>query len=258
MVSLQASRRARPGPWYERPDVEAVQLLPNEGKSLTIAVDGVEWARLPIRTHTVMAKDDLTEVVTRYASPYLQPGDVIFLSERMVAITQGRAIPIEDIRASKLANMLVKFVYKSPYGIGIGSPWTMELAIREVGVPRMLLGAAVAAATKPFGVRGVFYKVVGPKVRSIDGPTEHTLPPYNRYATLGPANPRKTARALSKALGHEVVIIDANDLGVNALGVSSKMIREEWAEAVFGDNPLGQSDQRTPICLVRRAEQLNP
>ena len=134
----------------------------------------------------------------------------------------------------------------------------MELAIREVGVPRMLLGAAVAGITKPFGMRGMFYRVAGPKVRSIDGPTEHTLPPYNRYATLGPAQPRKTARALSKATGHEVVIIDANDLGVNALGISSKMIREEWAEAVFRDNPLGQSDQRTPICLVRRADQLSP
>jgi hypothetical protein len=233
--------------------VEAVQLIPNEGKAQTIAVDGVEWARLPIRTHTIMAQDDLTEVVTRYAGPHLQPGDVIFLSERMVAVTQGRAIPIDDIRPTKLANFLVRFVHKSPYGIGIGSPWTMELAIREVGVPRMLLGAVVAGATKPFGVRGMFYRVVGPKVRSIDGPCDNTLPPYNTYATLGPAAPRKVARNLAKTLGHEVVIIDANDLGVNVLGVSSRMIREDWATAVFGDNPLGQSDQRTPICLVRRA-----
>jgi F420-0:gamma-glutamyl ligase-like protein len=237
-------------------DVEAVQLLPNEGKALAIAVDGVEWARLPIRTHTVMAKDDLTEVVARYAGPHLQPGDVIFLSERMVAITQGRAIPIQDIRPTRLANFLVRFVHKSPYGIGIGSPWTMELAIREVGIPRMLLGAFAAAITKPFGVRGVFYRVVGPKVRSIDGPCDNTLPPYNRYATLGPADPRKVARSLAKTTGHEVVIIDANDLGVNVLGLSSKMIRETWAEAVFGDNPLGQSDERTPICIVRRAGDL--
>jgi F420-0:gamma-glutamyl ligase-like protein len=245
-----------PGParaWYDLTSVEAVQLVPNEGKAQSIEVDGIEWARLPIRTHTVMAADDLTEVVTRYAGPHLQPGDVIFLSERMVAITQGRAIPIDDIRPTKLANFLVRFVHKSPYGIGIGSPWTMELAIREVGVPRMLLGAFVAGATKPLGVRGMFYRVVGPKVRSIDGPCDNTLPPYNTYATLGPAAPRKVARALSKTLGHEVVIIDANDLGVNVLGVSSRMIREDWATAVFRDNPLGQSDQRTPICLVRRA-----
>jgi len=233
--------------------VASVELMPNEGKALSIPVDGVAWSRLPIRTHTIMAKDDLTEVVTRYAGPHLQPGDVLFLSERMVAITQGRAIPIEDVRPTRLANFLVRFVHKSPYGIGIGSPWTMELAIREVGVPRMLLGAGVAALTKPFGVRGAFYRVVGPKVRSIDGPCDNTLPPYNHYATLGPADPRKVARALSKAIEHEVVIIDANDLGVNVLGVSSRMIREDWAVAVFADNPLGQSDQRTPICIVRRA-----
>jgi len=234
--------------------VEAVQLVPNEGKAQTIDVGGVEWARLPIRTHTIMSDDSLAEVVKRYAGPHLQPGDVIFLSERMVAITQGRAIPIQDIRPSRLANFLVRFVHKSPYGIGIGSPWTMELAIREVGAFRMLLGALVAALTKPFGVRGAFYRVVGPKVRSIDGPCDNTLPPYNRYATLGPADPNRAARALSKAVGHEVVIIDANDLGVNVLGVSSPAIREGWAAAVFRDNPLGQSDERTPICLVRRAQ----
>ncbi|MGH2726237.1 MAG: coenzyme F420-0:L-glutamate ligase [Actinomycetota bacterium] len=179
---------------------------------------------------------------------------MIFLSERMVAVTQGRAIPIDEIRPSRLARLLVRFVHKSSYGIGIGSPWTMELAIREVGSPRILLGAIVAAMTKPLGVRGAFYVVVGPKVRAIDGPCENTLPPFNRCATLGPAHPNRVARALKEELGHEVVIIDANDLGVNVLGASSKGIRDDWARAVFRDNPLGQSRQRTPICLVRRAD----
>jgi len=43
------------------------------------------------------------------------------------------AFPIKDIRPSFLAKFLVKFVHKSPYGIGLGSPWTMELAIKEGG-----------------------------------------------------------------------------------------------------------------------------
>lgn len=234
--------------------MDSLELQPNEGKSLTVVVDGISWARLPIRTETITAADDLRGCLDKYGRPYVRPGDVIFLSERMVAVTQGRAIPIEQIRPSRLARTLVRFVHKSAYGIGVGSPWTMELAIREVGAARVLLGAFVAALTKPLGVRGAFYVVVGPKVRAIDGPCENTLPPFNSCATLGPSHPNKVARDLKAALGHEVVIIDANDLGVNVLGASSKAIRDDWARAVFRDNPLGQSRQRTPICLVRRVD----
>ncbi len=232
----------------------ALELRPNDGKELAITVDGVAWARLPIRTETITEADDLLASLARYGAPHVRPGDVFFLSERMVAVTQGRAIPIERIHPSRLARALVRFVHRSSYGIGIGSPWTMELAIREVGIPRILLGAIVAAATKPLGIRGAFYVVVGPKVRAIDGPCENTLPPFNRCATLGPDHPNRVARELKAALGHEVVIIDANDLGVNVLGASSRAIRDDWARAVFRDNPLGQSRQRTPICLVRRAD----
>ncbi|HEX9713509.1 MAG TPA: coenzyme F420-0:L-glutamate ligase [Actinomycetota bacterium] len=230
---------------------DASGLAPNEGKSLAIEVNGRVWDRLPIRTHLITADDDLTAVVRDATTPHRQPGDIIFLSERMVAVTQGRAYPIDEIQPSRLARFLVRFVYKSPYGIGLGSPWTMELALREVGRPRILAAAAAAAATKPFGVRGVFYKVAGRAAAAIDGPTENTIPPYNRCATLGPSKPNLVARALRDALGHEIVIIDANDLGVDVLGASSRAVGGRWAEQVFRDNPLGQSGQQTPVCLVR-------
>ena len=228
-------------------------LQANEGKQPTIEVEGATWLRLPIKTHTVTSSDDLTDVVERYAVPHLAPGDLLFMSERMVAITQGRAYPISAIKASRLARFLVRFVYKSPYGIGLGSDWTMELAIREVGRARILLAALVSALTKPFGVRGMFYRVAGRKVAAIDGPTEHTLPPYNRYATLAPDKPDEVARGLGARVGCGVVIIDANDLGVEVLGRSDRSIEIGFARAVFRDNPLGQSSQSTPLCIVRRA-----
>ena len=227
-------------------------LQPNAGKSLTIEVDGASWARHPIQTHTITDADELVEVIKTYAEPHLQPGDLLFMSERMVAITQGRAYPIESITPSKLASFLVRFVTKTPAGIGLGSGWTMELAIREVGAWRILLASAVAALTKPFGVRGMFYRVAGRRAAAIDGPTDNTLPPYNRYATLGPSKPDAVARSLRERLGHDVVIIDANDLGVDVLGRTSG-VSKAFAKAVFRDNPLGQSSQRTPLCIVRRA-----
>ena len=106
---------------------------PNSGKNLNIVVDDTIWQRLPIRTHIVKSGDNIVGVLKQYAGPYLQSGDIVFISERIVAISQGRAYPIKDIKPSWLARLLVKFVHKSPYGIGLGSPWPMELAIREAG-----------------------------------------------------------------------------------------------------------------------------
>lgn len=225
---------------------------PNAGKNLVINLPNGSYERRPIKTHVITKDDDIVDVVSRYAKPLLQPNDLLFISERIVAISQGRAFPIKDIHPSFLAKLLAKLVHKSPYGIGLGSPWTMELAVREVGAFRILVGAMAAAVTKPFGIRGIFYKVVGNNINAIDGPCDYTLPPYNEYAKLGPAKPNQVARELQAELQHDVVIIDANDLGVAILGKSSEDIDDIFCQNVFKDNPLGQTTEQTPLCIVRK------
>jgi hypothetical protein len=126
----------------------------------------------------------------------------------------------------------------------------MQLAIDEVGVPRILLAAFLSAVTKPFGVHGVFYRVAGPQAAAIDGPTSYTIPPYNQAATLGPRDPGGAARALAASLGVPVAVIDANDAGCNVLGASPGVDRA-FVEALFADNPLGQAREQTPICIIR-------
>jgi F420-0:gamma-glutamyl ligase-like protein len=235
-------------------EIRAGSVAPNAGKSLAVEIAGVILERLPVRTHVVTAKDSLVAIVRRYAFPHLRPGDVLFLSERMVAITQGRAIPIDAITPSPLAVTLSRHVTKTPAGIGVGSPWTMELAFAEAGKVRVLAAAAVAALTRPLRVRGLFYRIAGQRVASIDGPCANTLPPFDRCATLGPDRPNAVARRIAQEVGCAVVIVDANDLGVVVLGRSDRAISERWARRVFADNPLGQSRQQTPMAIVRRAE----
>lgn len=227
-------------------------LRPNQGKELLIEVEGRTYARFPIQTHVIKDEDELISLMDQYVIPHLAEGDMLFMSERVVAITQGRAIPMKDIHPGRLATFLTRFVHKSKYGIGLGIPETMQLAIQEVGAWRILLAAACAAVTKPFGIKGMFYHVAGRKAAAIDGPCSYTLPPYNEYATLSPSNPDKVAQMLAEHIQRPVVIIDANDLGVDVLGRSSTSIEKPFAEAVFRDNPLGQSSERTPLCIVRR------
>jgi len=244
---------AGPGAEPMPPDDRPVGVLdePNDDRALHAALNGVVYARHPVRTHLVTDGDDAPQVVTRYVGTIGDDVRLVAVSERMVAITQGRSYPITEIRPGRLARFLERHVTRPGYGIGLGSAETMELAIREVGAPRILLAAAASALTRPFGVHGVFYRVAGPQAKAIDGPTAYTIPPYNQAATLGPRNPDGAARTIAAAVGAPVAIIDANDAGCAVLGASPGVDRR-FVERLFADNPLGQAREQTPICLVRQ------
>ena len=225
----------------------------NPGKELVRTVDGVDYVRLPIKTCLITKEHNINDIADAYARPLLQQGDVLFISEKAVACTQNRAIPMEDIKPRKLAVTLSKYVTKTPHGIGLGIPETMEMALRECGVLRILLAAVCSVIGKLLKQKGWFYLVAGPKARGIDGPTHGTIPPYDHYVVLAPAAPGKVAKELAAHLGCEVAIVDINDLGANILGYSSKALEKQPLEQILGDNPLGQGGECTPMGIIRKA-----
>jgi F420-0:gamma-glutamyl ligase-like protein len=227
----------------------------NEGKALTATLEGTEYARIPIRTRVVMPGDDLDAFVREYADGKLQGGDILFVTEKIVAITQGRSYLVEEIKPRKLAYFLSKYVTRTPHGIGLGMPETMEMALRECGTLRILFASAVAAVTKAFGRKGDFYRIAGDKARAIDGPTSGTIPPYNKAVVLGPERPREVAQRLQTLLGGvaDVAVVDINDLGGNILGSTLDKAGEKRLVAILKDNPLGQGHQSTPLGIVRPA-----
>ena len=224
----------------------------NEGKNLEIEIDSVTYIRIPVKTKVVGEGDTVPAVAKEFAGDIIQSGDVLFVSEKCVACTQKRAIFMKDIHPSRLARILCKFVYKSPYGIGLSIPETMEMALRECGRMRILWAAMCSAVCKLFGKRGVFYNIAGPKARSIDGPCDCTLPPYNECVVLGPADPDGVAGETAQAIGCKVCIVDLNDLGGAILGVSHENMDREFLLRVLRDNPLGQSRQQTPMGIIRK------
>jgi len=227
----------------------------NQGKALTVSLGGAEYARIPIRTRVVMPGDDLDAFIQEYAPEHVQPGDILFVTEKIVAITQGRSFPVKEISARRLAVFLSSHVVKTSYGIGLGMPETMEMAIRECGTPRILFAAAVAAVTKAFGRKGDFYRIAGNRARAIDGPTKHTIPPYNEAVVLAPERPREVAAHLKTLLGDvcDVAVVDINDLGGNILGSTLDRAGDERLVTILKDNPLGQGHESTPLGIVRPA-----
>ncbi len=223
----------------------------NPGKQLIRKVDGKDYQRIPVKTHLITNCDRMEDVVAQYAKDKMQPGDILFISEKAVACTQSRAIPMEDIKPRPLAVKLSRYVTKTPAGIGLGIPETMEMALRECGTPRILFAAFCSVIGKLLRQKGWFYIVAGPKARGIDGPTEGTIPPYDHYVVLTPDDPNGTAKRLSQALGHPVAIVDINDLGANILGFSHREPTLAKLAEILRDNPLGQSSESTPMGIIR-------
>jgi F420-0:gamma-glutamyl ligase-like protein len=229
-----------------------MDLLPNTGKNLIISVDGKQFARYPVKTKLITPKDqDIVNLVEEYVKPHLKAQDWVFVGEKAVGITQGRSYPLHSIKPSWLAIVLSRYVTKTPIGIGLGSPQTMQLAIEEVGVSMILLATIIGALGKLFGQRGWFYIIAGDKARAIDGAVDYAIPPYNTYVSKGPLHPQKIAQQISERLGVPVAIVDANDYGVNVLGVSKGMNKKLVAK-IIKDNPLGQTNEQTPIGIIRQ------
>lgn len=259
---------------------EKSEFRPNEGKKLEIETAGKKYLRFPIRTDLFKKGDDYAKkianevkksIVRLFDNSIVKNKKnnyrkwFVVVSEKIVAISQGRSYFIWDIKPSFWANLLSKFVKKTPFGIGLGSPWTMQIAIQEVSLPRILLATLASVLSRPLGIKGIFYKVAGPVVRSIDGPTEYSLYPSNVSAKLGPKEPQIASQKIHDAIitnfqltitnkfsisGFQgVVIIDANDIGRDILGNTTNIPDKAIAETMR-DNPMGQADEQTPIVLI--------
>jgi hypothetical protein len=162
---------------------------------------------------------------------------------------------MKDIKPRKLAKVLSHYVTKTPAGIGLGIPETMEMALRECGIPRIMFAAAASAVTKPFGKKGIFYQLAGYKASSIDGPTPNTLPPYNQCVVLGPDRPDEVAREISAHLrGIKVAIADINDISGVILGTSHPGMDRQKIARILKDNPLGQDTEQTPMGIIRKIQ----
>lgn len=239
---------------------------PNKGKSLEIKTNNGIFYRYPLQTKKIKRGDNITDLIKASLLQCIsileskKKSWFVVVSEKIVAITQGRSYFLWEIKPCFIARVLSRFVSKNAYGIGLGSPWTMQLAIQEVGLLRIIWASLISSATRLFGIRGMFYRIAGREAAAIDGPTEYSVYPSNLSSKLMPKSPQKTAEKIAdlvrssipeewKRTFQGVCIIDANDLGQNILGNATAM-KNSKIEEIFSDNPLGQRNEQTPIALV--------
>jgi hypothetical protein len=218
----------------------------------TREVGGCVYERAAVHTHLVHVKEPIVDVLRTYVAPIFEPGDFLVLTEKFVAITQGRVIHRSLVRPGLLARVLVRGVTKLKDDVGFSDPAKMQVAIMRAGWSRMAFAMVGGGLTRLFGRHGDFYRLAGHRVSEIDGFNPHTVRPFNEFAMLGPEDPPRDAQAIEDATGWPAVIVDANNVNVEVLGASRGVpASASDVRLALLDNPLGQGDEQTPIVLVR-------
>lgn len=202
---------------------------------------------LPVRTHLLTHLDTPVEVVRRYVLPQAQPGDIITIGETPIAIMQGRFRHPTEVHPGWVARRLCYlFLPTSSLATACG----MQALVDVVGPWRVLFAFAVGAIAKVLGRPGVFYQLAGEQARLIDDVTG-TLPPYDQFIVLGPANPQQVVNQIQQETGLSAAIVDVNDLkAVKILAVTSDVAPSLLEQALI-NNPAGNADEQTPLVLIR-------
>jgi F420-0:Gamma-glutamyl ligase len=210
---------------------------------------------IPIRTPLVRPGDDLVAAIERAVSGIARTGDVITVSETAVAIAQGELLAAEYVRPSRLAFAISR---RADPMATISQPESIQLVIDRVGTWRVVYATLLQLAGRLVGRRGAFYEVMGEAVAAFDGYTG-TMPPYERAIVFAPRDASGFARSVEEATGIACAVVDANDLGKAKVLGSSPGVSERNVEAALLDNPHGNSDEQTPIVVLKwRGSGPNP
>ncbi|MBL1175107.1 F420-0:Gamma-glutamyl ligase [Pantanalinema sp. GBBB05] len=202
---------------------------------------------LPIKTHLLTPLDTPVEIVKRYVLPHAKPGDVVTIGETPIAIMQDRFHHASEVKPGWVATRLCYlFLPTSSLATACG----MQSLIDVVGPVRVLFAFAIGAIAKVVGKRGVFYQLAGEQARLIDDVTG-TLPPYDQFIVLGPADPQQVVDEIKRETGLSAAIVDVNDLrAVKVLAATSDVALPLLQQALL-KNPAGNADEQTPVVLIR-------
>ena len=215
------------------------------------------YKRHAVKTHFIKPGEDYIEVIDKYVSPIYEKGDIISISEKIISLCQNRIVKKSEMKVGFWAKFLSKFASHPDIGVGVGESIKMQYAIDKVGLWKVLYASFMSMITKLFGKTGVFYEIVGQEVSGLDGFYDHIWKEYGEIGIELPENSTGVCNEIYEKLGIMAMIVDANDMGQVMLGYSDVIeLSEEALLKLISDNPAGQSQETTPIILIRKKKSV--
>ncbi len=210
------------------------------------------FRRLLIKTELITDRFNIEKIIKTYVGEILEKNDILIIAESVLAITQGRAIPVDQINPGILARLLWRFVTKNPKGIGLRSATSMQCAIDETGSIKIIAASFIGGLSKIFNKSGFFYRIAGVQAATIDAAYTSPVKPYDKCVVKGPLNPDGVSEIISKIYDIDVAIMDINDIGGSWVLGANRKVDREMLSVIMLDNPMGQGKQMTPLCILRK------
>ena len=233
-----------------------MDFVANGSKNVEIETSTGVYLRHAIQTHFVEIGEDYIELVNRYVKPLYEEGDLLSISEKIIALCQKRVVYRKDMKISWLAKFLSRFaIQHNSAGIGVGECARCSSPSTSAGVEGPLWAAICAGFGKLVGKHGIFYDMVGMEVTGLD----YFLSPMCSPSTATTASVfRKILGACKRneiyeKTGVRAMIVDANDFTRDILGkgdnVTSPTSNCVRSSAI---TPRVRDDQCTPFILIRK------
>ena len=86
-----------------------MDFVANGSKNVEIETSTGVYLRHAIQTHFVEIGEDYIELVNRYVKPLYEEGDLLSISEKIIALCQKRVVYRKDMKISWLAKFLSRF-----------------------------------------------------------------------------------------------------------------------------------------------------
>ncbi len=205
------------------------------------------YKAIAVKTDLLGSFDNPIETVTGYCKNVTRKKDILTIGETPLAIMQGRYVAPQNLEYNIFSKILCYFFHPTS---SLATACGMQLLIDKIGVTRITFSLILGFLFKCIGIKGVFYRLTGFESSLIDD-ISGTVVPYDKSIVMGPINTKLFCDKLSKQLEVEVAVVDVNDLGgVKILASSNNSINNILKE-ILKVNPAGNSDEKTPIVLIR-------
>lgn len=205
------------------------------------------YKAIAVKTDLLGSFDNPIETVMDYCKNVTREKDILTIGETPLAIMQGRYVAPQNLEYNIYSKILCYFFHPTS---SLATACGMQLLIDKIGIMRITFSLILGFLFKCIGIKGVFYRLTGFESSLIDD-ISGTVVPYDKSIVMGPINTKLFCDKLSKQLEVEVAVVDVNDLGgVKILASSNNSINNILKE-ILKVNPAGNSDEKTPIVLIR-------
>ena len=205
------------------------------------------YKAIAVKTDLLGSFDNPIETVMKYCKNVTKEKDILTIGETPLAIMQGRYVAPQNLEYNIFSKILCYFFHPTS---SLATACGMQLLIDKIGVMRITFSLILGFLFKCIGIKGVFYRLTGFESSLIDD-ISGTVVPYDKSIVMGPINTKLFCDKLSKQLKVDVAVVDVNDLGGVKILASSNSSVNNILKEILKVNPAGNSDEKTPIVLIR-------